>query len=75
MRLTAEELATIEPSWLENEYNVNAPPGYCGDIGCVCARDALKFMTREQFMLAYTARPEDLDDSAPEVTAIMTEHD
>jgi hypothetical protein len=73
MRVTAEELAAIEPSWPENEYNVNAPSGFCGDIGCACARDALTFMTREQFMLAYFARPEDLDGDDAGATVTMTE--
>jgi hypothetical protein len=71
MPVTVDDLAAIEPSWPENEYNVYAPPGFCGDIGCACARDALKFMTREQFMLAYTARPEDLDGSDAGVTATL----
>jgi hypothetical protein len=72
MRVTAEELAAIEPSWPENEYNVHAPPGFCGDIHCTCARDALTFMTREQFMLAFTARPEDLIGGDDGVVATMT---
>ena len=74
MRVTVEELAAIEPSWPENEYSVYAPSGFCGDIDCACARDALTFMTREQFTLAYTARPEDLDGDDAGVTATVTEH-
>jgi hypothetical protein len=73
MRVTAEELAAIEPTWPENEYNVYAPPGFCGDIHCTCARDALTFMTREQFTLAFTARPEDVNRDDIGVIAAMTE--
>ena len=72
-RVTAAELAAIEPTWPENEYNVYAPPGFCGDIRCICAQDALTFMTREQFMLAFTARPENLNDDDNGVVAAMTE--
>jgi hypothetical protein len=72
-RVTAEELAAIEPTWPENEYNVYAPPGFCGDIHCTCAQDAVTFMTREQFMLAFTARPEDLNGDNNGVAAAMTE--
>ncbi len=33
-----EELAATEPEWQLNEYNIPAPPGYCGDYKCACAR-------------------------------------
>ena len=37
----------------ENEYNIFAPPGYCGDLNCVCADEARRWMTSEEWRLSY----------------------
>jgi len=47
--------------------------GFCGNIHCTCAQDAVTFMTREQFMLAFTARSQDLNGDNNGVVAAMTE--
>lgn len=45
----------------ENEYNIYAPPGYCGDLHCVCADEARKWMNAEEWRLSYgTCIPADV---------------
>jgi hypothetical protein len=45
----------------DNEYHINAPPGYCGDLHCVCADDARQWMNAEEWRLSYgTCIPADV---------------
>jgi len=37
----------------ENEYHIFAPPGYCGDLNCVCADEARKWMNAKEWRLSY----------------------